>query len=303
MRPKIVDVTEENRHRAETYLARHADTTMFLASNLARFGSRLTSAMNSGNFRLIELDGETCGVFCLARRGNLLAETGGRTDLAPVILDACESEPIAIRGIVGEWQLASTLWKRLIDSGQVTEQFASREPLYRLSLPPIGLELRRDNRVRLLTPDDFGSWQPLHLAYLAELNLPLQGSAADQRAEFEEKTAAGHWWGLFDDDRLIAIGGLNAVHESTGQIGGIYTPPENRRRGLARTLMHTLISDSIGMHGFDKLILFTGETDIPAQRLYESLGFSRVGEFGLLFGLPGSATGGHHKEIDKGERK
>ena len=50
-------------------------------------------------------------VFCLTRRGNLLVQGGGRIDLAEQIFEACEAEPIEVRGIVGEWPLAEALLK------------------------------------------------------------------------------------------------------------------------------------------------------------------------------------------------
>ena len=290
--PSVTDVTAANLDRAEAFLARHANTTLFLAANLARFGSRTTEAINSGNFKLVERGVETLGVFCLTRRGNLLAETGGRTEFAQLILDACDAEPITIRGVVGEWRLASALWRILTEPGVVNEQFASREQLYRLALPPESSQPLRNRRVRRLVAGDFERWQPLSDAYMTELGLPQQIPAERRRTEFSDKAGAGHWWGLFEDDELLAIGGLNAVHRSTGQIGGVYTVPEQRRRGLGRALMRSLIADSNEVHGLDKLVLFTGEADVPAQRLYESLGFEQIGEFGLLFGSPVAATDG-----------
>ncbi len=33
-----------------------------------------------------------------------------------------------------------------------------------------------------------------------------------------------------------------------------------------------------------KNILFTGETDLPAQKLYESMGYKRIGPFAVILG-------------------
>ena len=79
------------------FLERWADTALFLLSNLEAHGPKLGDDLNSGNFKFIEEGREIQAAFCLTRRGNLLAEAGGRSEFASHILDACESEPIRSR--------------------------------------------------------------------------------------------------------------------------------------------------------------------------------------------------------------
>jgi ribosomal protein S18 acetylase RimI-like enzyme len=242
--------------------------------------------MNSGNFKYLSEGGQIQGVFCLTRRGNLLAECGGQTRFSPAIVDACQDESVQIRGVVGEWQIADAIWKLLIDSGSIANvDHVSREPLYRLDLEPKAAPARH-KLVRDLRPNDFDAWEPLNSAYLNEEGLPIQGSMDQRRQDFSDSAKAGRWWGLWENDTLISIGALNAVHDGLGQIGGVYTRPEERRRGRASFIMESLISDCIHIHGLHKLILFTGEKNVAAQGLYESLGFQCVGEFALLFGSP-----------------
>ena len=47
--------------------------------------------------------------------------------------------------------------------------------------------------------------------------------------------------------------------------------------------MGTLVADAVVRHGLQKLVLFTGEKNLAARRLYESIGFSRI-DYALLFG-------------------
>jgi ribosomal protein S18 acetylase RimI-like enzyme len=283
---QVTQVSENDVPRVQDFLRGHFETSMFLLSNLASHGHRLVDAMNSGNFKLLCEGDRVQGVFCLTRRGNLLAECGGRTQFAPAIVAACGDESIPIRGVVGEWRLADAIWRILVDSGSIAEVVhASREPLYRLFLngmqPP-----RRDAQIRVLQANDFDAWVPLNTAYLNEEGLPIQGSMNQRRSDFADGAMAGRWWGLWDGDELLAIGGLNAVHERVGQVGGVYTVPQARRRGLAARVMRSLIRDCIESLGLTRLILFTGEDNVAAQGLYGSLGFERIGEFALLFGSP-----------------
>jgi ribosomal protein S18 acetylase RimI-like enzyme len=48
--------------------------------------------------------------------------------------------------------------------------------------------------------------------------------------------------------------------------------------------MITLMRDARSVHRLDRLFLFTGEENVAARRMYESLGFERFGYFGLFFG-------------------
>src|SRR3954468_6426048 len=98
----IRHVTDSDLERVRGFLESHVDTSLFLLSTLAALGPRLGSHLSSGNFRFIEEAGNIAAVFCLPRRGNLLVQAGGRTRFAEQIFEACEAEPIEVRGIVGE---------------------------------------------------------------------------------------------------------------------------------------------------------------------------------------------------------
>src|SRR4029077_11087448 len=91
-KPMIGHVTDSDLQRVRAFLESHVDTSLFLLSTLAALGPRLGHHLNSGNFRLIEAHGQIVAVFCLTRRGNLLVQAGGRTDLAEQIFEACETE-------------------------------------------------------------------------------------------------------------------------------------------------------------------------------------------------------------------
>lgn len=282
----VSPVTHKTLPLVRNFLHENSETSLFLSSNLTSHGPFLDEAMNSGNFKILHEDDKIYGVFCLTRRGNLLAETGGNPDFAPAIIEACRTEPIQIQAVVGEWQLANAIWQILINSGQITTIRTSREPLFRLFLDENANSFPCSSSARLLNPCDFEQWEPLNRAYMQEGGFPIQGSPEQRRAGFEEGISEKCWWGLWDGGTLVAIGCLNAVHEATGQIGGVYTLPERRRCGFARRLLQTLIKDSVQVHGLQKLMLFTGDTNRAAQKLYESLGFHQIGHFALLFGTP-----------------
>jgi RimJ/RimL family protein N-acetyltransferase len=281
----IRHVTDSDLDRVRAFLESHVDTSLFLLSTLAALGPRLGHHLNSGNFRKIEADGEIVAVFCLTRRGNLLVQAGGRIDLAEQIFEACESEPIEVRGVVGEWPMAQAVWKLLRADPRFETSHNLKDVLYRLMLKDMVGPMPACANVRLLGAADFAQWERLNTAYFAELSLPLQATLEQRRNDFIMRVRSGLWWGAFDDSyELVSIAALNATYGSLGQVGGVYTRPADRRKGLSYAVMQLLITDCRHRLGFEKLVLFTGEDNASARRLYESLGFEAAGAFGLLLG-------------------
>ena len=305
----IRNVETDDLERVRGFLEAHVDTSLFLLSNLAIFGPSLTDHGNSGNYRLVEEAGRLVAVFCLTRRGNLLVQAAGRADLAESILESCEAETIEVCGVAGEWPTAAALWDLLRADPRFEPTLGSKDVLYRLPLEG-GLDRTRMTLpegvvARALDASDFQQWERLNTAYCAELNLPLPAVDDAHEAEFVRRTRAKWWWGTFTGSQLAAIVGLNAAYGVVGQVGGVYARPGDRKRGLARAAMELLIEDSWEHHHFRKLILFTGEENRSARRLYESLGFESAGAFGLLLGSrrPQPRAKPRHKwEGQSGER-
>ena len=285
-KPMIRHVTDSDLEPVRAFLESHVDTSLFLLSTLSTLGPRLGSHLNSGNFRIVEEGGKIVAVCCLTRRGNLLVQAAGRRDLAEQILEACEAEAIEIRGIVGEYATAEALWDLLRADPRFEPTHSLKDVVYRLMLKSVGTGPESDSlRVRALDINDFLQWEQLNRAYFAELSLPLQASMEQRRTDFLVRVRSGLWWGAFDDDyELVSIASLNATYGSMGQVGGVYTRPADRRKGWSQAVMRLLIEDCRERLDFDKLVLFTGQDNIAARRLYESVGFEVAGAFGLLLG-------------------
>lgn len=285
-------VGDADLERVRAFLEAHVETSLFLLGNLAALGPCLGDHPFSGNFKLIEEEGRIVAVFCLTRLGNLLVQAAGRADLAPDILAACREEPIEVRGAVGEWATAQALWQRLLLEPGFVPRTDRKDLLYGLAplraaapVPGTGAGHRVPGfHARALGPADFTAWEALNTAYLEELDLPRDDSPERRRAAFESRARARWWWGTLQGGELVAIAGLNATYGVLGQVGGVYTAPGYRRRGLSRVTMDLLIEECAEVHGFARLILFTGESSPGPRALYESLGFQALGTFGLLLG-------------------
>jgi RimJ/RimL family protein N-acetyltransferase len=236
----------------------------------------------SGNFKLIRSSKGIVGVFCLTRCGNLLIQTDTRD--FDQIFAACQVENIPIRGLLGEWGLCSEFWDYLKKKEVIKKEiFASKEILYVVDLR-IQRSILPQVSARLLEIKDYDEWNVLSKEYLDEQKIPDSMSEKERQNLFAKLVKERSAWGLFFEDRLAAKAELNAKAFDLAQVGGVFTATGFRQRGLAKNLMLQLLYDVKNNLKLRKLIIFTGEENLPARRLYESLGTHQAGRFSLLFG-------------------
>jgi uncharacterized protein len=88
-------------------------------------------------------------------------------------------------------------------------------------------------------------------------------------------------WVLETDDMPVATSAFNAVLPDMVQVGSVYTPPEFRNRGYARSVVAGSLIEAME-HGVKRAILFTGTEMTAAIRCYQSLGFTPVRDYGLV---------------------
>ncbi|MCB1149767.1 MAG: GNAT family N-acetyltransferase [Chlamydiia bacterium] len=269
---------------ARAFLKKKEDFSLFLLGNLEAHGTKLTKARNSGNFKLIRVDGQIIAVFSLTKRGVLIVQSSSSEDwILDKILDACLDEGIPILGLLGEWHFCKRLWN-LFKKKEIIlkETLISKEILYAVDVSNQGLSHNR--HVRFLTPTDYQQWKPLRIEYLKEEGLPNDLSDQQLHELFLEKVEGKISWGYFLEQSLVAMAELNAMAADLGQVGGVYTAPIHRKKGFAKSVMHQLMRDAKNIHEIRKLIIFTGEKNHSARKLYESLDTDPVGYYALMFG-------------------
>ena len=98
---------------------------------------------------------------------------------------------------------------------------------------------------------------------------------------FEGLIDDGNMWVLEDQSTPVAMTAFNAALPDTVQVGGVFTPEDQRGRGHARSVVAGSLLDA-KQKGATEAILFTEVDNIPAQKAYESLGFEQVGDYGMV---------------------
>ena len=125
-----------------------------------------------------------------------------------------------------------------------------------------------------------------HLQSMHELSPPESVHALD----LEHLRRPGiTFWSAWDGSVLLGCGALKELDPKHGEIKSMRTPNTLRRRGAGRAMLAHIIAVARS-RAYERLSLETGSMQAfkPAQRLYESFGFTYCGPFGEYVEDPNS---------------
>jgi putative acetyltransferase len=117
-----------------------------------------------------------------------------------------------------------------------------------------------------------------HLSNMYELSPPESVHALDLSAL---RSPAITFWTVWEESTLLGCGALLELDATHGEVKSMRTPKALRRRGAGRAVLGRIIEEARA-RGYARLSLETGSMEAfkPAQRLYESFGFTYCGPFG-----------------------
>ena len=102
------------------------------------------------------------------------------------------------------------------------------------------------------------------------------------RLVIEARQAMAMHWVLVAEDTPVSYSAFNASLPDIVQIGGVWTPPELRGKGYAKSVVAGSLLDARSQ-GVKRAILFTGDNNQAAQAVYRGIGFLPTGEkYGLV---------------------
>ena len=273
----------------DAFLARHADSSMFLRSNLARSGLVNGDQPFQGAYAVARNEaGEIRGVVAQYWNGLVVLQVPSydpELDSAKLAQAAVKAGGRPVRGFAGPRAQVVSARAALGMDGRQT-RLDSDERMYAVDL------------AKLQVPDPLKRGvvtcrQPLE----SELNLLIEWRVAyaiDQlgsedtpalRRQAKEEilrfTQDNHNWVLLCEDKPVAYAAFNAVTADMVQIGGVWTPPLLRSNGFARYCVAGALQ-AAHENGKRRAVLFTGRSSWPALRAYVSLGFKEVGDYSLV---------------------
>ena len=144
-----------------------------------------------------------------------------------------------------------------------------------MSVVPI--ELRR------LGPKDASAYQEIRLEALADsphaFSSTLETEQGQPLDRFAKRLADDFVLGAFSGPYLVGVAGFyvqpRPKHRHKGMLWGMYVRPDHRSAGIGRKLVEAVIAHA--RQHVELLQLFVVADNMPARRLYASLGFVEYG--------------------------
>lgn len=138
--------------------------------------------------------------------------------------------------------------------------------------------------VRRLSADDSAAYRAIRLEGLAAAPAAFGASLAEDTAlpdeEWKARLTRNFAYGVFSEAELGGIAGFFAEGgdktRHRGHLVGVYTRPSFRGTGASRLLLDAVIGEA-GRH-VEFLYLQVTQTNTPAVRLYERMGFVVYGK-------------------------
>ena len=261
------------------FLEEHVETSLFLLENL-----RTQGITEAGPAYVVSREGDSIVGAASVNAGGVLLLQAPRNP-ASLAAFAMTRRDIPLRGILGPTtQVAAVLDElRLADA---PARMHSDERFYRLNLETrLNTLAQSDSHVRIAAPADIDTLIAYRRAYLIEALGAKDDAALDgpARADAERMCRDGTTFVLVAQDEIVAMSAFTARHERVVQIGGVFTPAHRRRRHFGRIVVAASLDYAAREWGAERAVHFTEESNVAAQRAYESLGFTRSGGYTLHF--------------------
>ena len=276
-------LTPHDRPVLDAFLDRRRISSMFLRANL--FHSGLEDAPEPFH-----------GLYMGAFTGDLLTDVAAHCWNGNIVLQA-PTRPVEmalavaresgrpVNGLLGPWPQVRAAEPEL-DLDRTRLGKVVPEHLYRLDLGALAVPeplssgrvvLRRARGADLMKLVPWRREYDLHTMGFPDHSI----DDAANRDTLAGMIEANRLWVLEEAGCIVSMTGFNAALPDVVQVGGVFTPVEWRGRGHGRAVVAgSLLEARAG--GVVEAILFTEADNHPAQRAYESLGFERVGDYGMV---------------------
>jgi RimJ/RimL family protein N-acetyltransferase len=275
-------LTPADRPQLEAFLRDHVAEAMFLRFNLAQSGIVDGTQPYQGRYAGAFDGARIVGV--AARYWNnliVVCAPHHAAQLAPLL--AGDRRPA---GILGPWDQALAAQEALGLDG-AHHKVRSRETLMTLALAdlkmPAPMLQGQALQCRLATPDDqalLAEWRQ-EFSYESLGETPSQALTRKAAGEVARWIAEQGQFILTDDGRPVAGCCFNARLPDAVQIGNVWTPPQWRSRGYARSVVAGAL-DHARRQGAAQGVLFTPEYNTAALTAYAAIGFTRIGDYAMV---------------------
>jgi ribosomal protein S18 acetylase RimI-like enzyme len=124
--------------------------------------------------------------------------------------------------------------------------------------------------VRRLGAEDANAWAQSEAHRLGQSQTPAKEAVLEAQSLLAKNTA----FGIYDAGLLVARATSHVQLPEAWAIGGIFTEPNYRERGLAMSVTSALVQEALRYTG--KVVLFVRSNNAPANHIYEKIGFRMI---------------------------
>lgn len=277
----IRKLTESDRSRAFEFCKQHIETAFFLASALDKAPMAFDEQVDYSGDYYAEFDGEVIiaiAAYCWLGSLVICAPDGGQRLLEFIKQDVI-SIGWTISAFLSESRAAQVALEIFNLEGAETA-INGAENIMALDLSKIKTpEQLNDPAIKTHKPtqDDLDILIQWRIAYNIEAIGKDAGEALNEhsRKEIQRFMEVGDHLTLFHNNVPVSYVNFNAGIDGYVQIGPVWTPPEYRNKGYARTALAAKLIEARQHKGTKVALLFT---DIPAAiKAYMAVGFEDTG--------------------------
>lgn len=264
-------LTEADRPALESFLEQDPWGSLYLRSLVHDGGVSPTAVPEHGRFLGTFRGGELATVLFVGNSRNLCSH--GTADDLPALLTRAFENPVPPRLFVGPAEHARQV--REAFARHRASPFLDREQLYYV-LTPDALRVREPAAIRPARPEEVDA-VTLAQAAMTEEDLCVPRSHIDLvrlREISARRIQAGKVWVVIEGDTLVFKTEESARTPDGLLVGGVFTDPAHRGRGLATRGIATWARAAFA-EGVRFLALHVDRGNTPAVRAYEHVGFRR----------------------------
>ena len=262
------------------FLERHANSSLFLRSNLDAAGLVNDGTPASGAYAGWWVEGALVGVVSHAWNNVLLLQAPAHA--GPLARWLAQHTGRPVNGMCGSLEQLRAA-RTALDLLQGVTDLDSEEDLFALELhglrmPPAAPHLNF-RRTRASDMPRLAAWRAAFQRH--EMGPGAVVDAKDVLRQTERAHVGGRAFVLEAYAQPVAMCSYSARIPDCVQLGGVWTQPEARQRGYGRAVVAGALGAARDA-GITRGVLFTPRTNAAAQALYRSLGFACVGDYGLV---------------------
>lgn len=267
----------------EAFLLPRVESSMFLLGNMRASGLLDRGQPYEGTYAAAFSGEKIVGVVAHYWKQNLVFQAPRHLGLLWQAVIEASQRPVG--GFIGPGEQVAVVKEALqIDSSRL--KLDETEKLYSLKLDDLAVptDLRsgkvEGRRIEARDVELITRWRVAYsIETLGDEDSPELWETCQN--SIERSLKAGHTWVLEERGQPVACSSFNTAIKEAVQVGGVWTPPELRRRGYGRCAVAASLLDARS-EGVEKAILFTGERNIAAQKAYTALNFQHIGAYRLV---------------------